>query len=699
MRLRDRMLKIFRDYTEPAGGGHAAPADVQDGHYSVTVPGGDGRVLLGMETEIFPAKQLEAFASFETRAFEARDIKSGKPLVAMTAGRSRCPRISAVGSYQAIKNPHLLRLVDGGIIEWPGEGKQVYTFVFDLPPAKRLLAQGAARGVRIGEDRIIEALIKPVLSVLAELQAANLEHGAITADNIFLAGAEGAEVAILGEGLTSAPFFRHSAVFETAERAMAQPSGRGAGSVKNDLYSFGVCLAFALRGGNPLAGKSDGEVIREKIENGSYNALMEGDRLPSYLAEFLRGVLHDDESARWGLDDALRWLEGRRLSAKQPHNVMRARRPFVFRDKKFWDLRTLAMELAAYPAEAATLIEKDGIDLWIKRNFEDRDLEVRMETFWKKEDGALRERVVAELAQALDPYAPVRYKDLSLFPSGFGTALADAMARGEDVQHYAELISLQLFNGWVNQRYEEIPDAAGTVATFEKCRNFLAQKMQGYGIERIVYMLNKEIVCLSPALRDYYVLGPGHLLMALERLAQRGQKLEPVLDRHMISFISVREPKMIDPYLGHIISHDRGYQIIGILRCLAAIQRRFRIAPAPALARVLLSQIGPAVERFFDRDLRQQVAQRLSEAGTGGNLSALLDLVDAPALVQDDQVRFAQARREFAVLARERAALEQQLSRRSGFALASGRQVAMLVSSVIGLSSVVLTVLYHYFWS
>jgi hypothetical protein len=697
MRLREKIFRIFRDYTEPAGGGKVSAAE--SNHYSVTAAGNDGRIVLGGEVEIFPSKPLDAFASFETRAFEARDMRDGKPFLAMTAGRSRCPRISAVGSYQAIKTPHLLKLITAGIAEWPSETKQVYVFVFDMPPARRLLPLGAARTVRISDERIIAALIQPAVSVLEELNSIDMVHGAITADNIFMAGGEGSEVAILGECLSSAPFFRHSAVFETVGRAMAQPGGRGPGTVKNDLYSLGVCVAMTLRGGNPLVGKSNEEVIREKIENGSYGALIGSERLPAYLVEFLRGVLHDDESARWGLDDALRWLEGRRLSAKQPHNTMKARRPFVFRERKYWDLRSLAMSLAAHISDAVALVEKDSLDLWLKRNFEDRDLEARLETFWKKEDGAMRERVVADLSQVLDPYAPVRFKDLAVFPEGFGTALADAMARGEDVQHYAELISLQLFNGWVNQRYEEIPDASGVVTLFEKCRNFLAQKMPGYGIERVVYLLNKEIVCLSPQLRDYYVLGPGHLLLALERLAQRGQRLEPILDRHMIAFISVRDPKMIDPYLGHIISHDRGYQIIGVLRALAAIQRRFRIQPVPALARILLAQMAPAVDRFYDRDLRQEVARRLATAGDGGNLGNLLEIVDSAAVVQDDQMRFAQARREFALLMRERAGLEQQLSRRSTCGLASGRQVAMLVSSVLGVAAVIVTVLYHYLWS
>lgn len=696
MRLRQKIYNIIRDFAEPVGGGqiHAA----EDEHYRITPAGTDGRILLGEDIELFPQKSMDAYASFETRAFEARHIRDEKPLIAMTAGRSRCPRISATGSYRNIKSPHLLKLAAAGIVDWPGDGKQVYTFVFDKPPARRLMTPGTARTLRISDGRIIPALIEPVVTVLAELQAMDLVHGALVPENIFLAGAEGAELAIVGECLTSAPFFRHEPVYETIERAMAQPGGRGPGTVKNDLYSLGICVAMVLRGGNPLAGKTAEEVIREKIEKGSYGALIEGERLPSHIAEFLRGVLHDEEEARWSLDDAQRWLEGRRLSAKQPHNIMRARRPFVFRDQKFWELRTLAMSIAAHISDAAALMEKDSLSLWIKRNFEDRLLEQRMDKIGQKEEGTIRERLVSDLAQALDPAAPVRYKNLAIFPEGFGTALGDAIARGEDVQNYVEMISLQLFNAWIAQRQTEAGDNSGMVTLFEKCRNFLAQKMPGYGIERVLYLLNKETVCLSPMLRDFYVLGPGHLLLALDRLALRGTPLDAVIDRHMIAFISVRDSKSIDPYLGHIISHDRTYQVLGILRVLSAIQRRFRIGPVPSLARALVPMMGAAVDRFYDHDLRQDVSRRFAQAADSGNLGALLEIIDAQAVVQDDQIRFMQARREFTLLTRERAGLEQQLQRRGVFGLAAGRQVAMLMSSVIGALTVVLTILHYYFW-
>ena len=116
----------------------------------------------------------------------------------------------------------------------------------------------------------------------------------------------------------------------------------------------------------------------------------------------------------------------------------------------------------------------------------------------------------------LQEQAPVRYKGLAVLPSGFGTSLAEAISRGEDIQAYGEMILNQFFNAWVNARFEEIPDGAGIVSLFEKTRGFLTQKTAGYGIERVLYTLNRDTACLSPVLKDFFVLSPDGLLMALE---------------------------------------------------------------------------------------------------------------------------------------------------------------------------------------
>ena len=217
----------------------------------------------------------------------------------------------------------------------------------------------------------------------------------------------------------------------------------------------------------------------------------------------------------------------------------------------------------------------------------------------------------------------------------------------------------------------------------EKCRSALTQKMPGYGIERILYMLNMESPCMSPLLRNHFVLSPGGLLLALEDISKQAGRPDSILDRHMIAFISVREPKMIDPNFGYLNSHSRGQQVIGIARVLASIQRRFSVAAVPGVCNWLISLTAPMIDLLNDRDLRQALSKQVSKLQGSGNLAALLELVDDPVLIKDDAQRFAYAQYEYGALVAEKNQIENALRKSQSFGRATGRQVAMLISCAL----------------
>lgn len=649
---------------------------------------GDGRIMLGRDIEVFPDKPRDDFASFGTKAFEARDRRLSGEQLALLCSPSIVPRVSSIASYKNFKNPNMLKLIEAGIVDWPQDNRQYLCLVFEMPPGKKVMSSPDDHPHLIPPERIVQAMIRPLVSVLLDLRNADIIHGGISPENMFIAGGEGSETIILGECLSSAPFLRQNAYFETVEQGLAQPSGRDPRAAKGDLYALGMSVAMISRGVNPFVKKTPRQILHEKLEAGSYSMVVEEDRVSTEISEFVRGVLQDDASQRWDLDDVARWLEGRRLNPKQPRVHIRAARPFLFKEKKYWDLRPVAQAFAESPAEAAVSIEKDQFDLWIKRNFEDKELLARMEKIWEKEKSSSRERLMAHVCMALDPYGPIRYKDVAVYPDGIGLALAETMALQKEVQNYAEIISSQFAHAWISQRYEEIPDATGMITLFEKCRNFLAQKMAAYGLERVLYILNKEAVCMSPLLLNHFVLTPGHLLMALEDIARRPDRPESVLDRHMIAFISVRDPKMIDPYLGHVISYDRGHQIIGIVRTLDAIQKRYETGPVPGVGSWIISMIEPAVKKYYDRDLVKDIMKRIEKLRDAGYMATILDLIDNDSLRQDDNRRFLMARAEHTKLAAEKENIENQLSKKHIFGVATGRQAAMLLSSVLSAISI-----------
>jgi len=645
----------------------------------------DGRIMVGHDMEILSGKECTEYASPATKAYKAKVRHLGvEEHFALICGCATVPRVTTIGSYKGLKSPHILRLIEAGVIDWRPENCQKFALIYEKPVGKKMIESADAIPHKVSEDHLIPMIIAPAVNALSDFRNIDFIHGAINAENIYMSGMQGTERIILGDCLSSAPSLQQHPLYEMVSRAVAQASGRGPGTIKDDLYALGICVAMAARGKNFMLGKSPQQIIYEKIEHGSYGAIVGRERIPGGISEFLRGILNDDDDdQRWSIDDAMRWLEGRHINPKPSRVILKAARPLIFREQKYLDLRSLAEAFSKNVSDAGVEIEKGQFELWLKRNFDDKALRMRFNDICENEKTAPRDRWIFSVCMALDPFGPLRYKGRSVFPGGLGMALAEAMAQNEDIQIYGEMMLQQFFNDWIGQIFDELPDASGMISLLEKCRSVLLQKMPGYGIERVLYMLNQEVTCMSPVLRDYFVLSPGNLLLALENISQKGTRPDTILDRHMIAFISVRERQMIDSHLGYINSSNKGKQIIGIIRTLAAIQRRFSIGSVQGVGNWLISMTEPIVELFKDHELRQELARAISRLQDNGNLVALLELVDDPILIQDDARRFGIACREYKSLVLEKKAIESYFRKRKYFGKATGRQVAMIFSSVL----------------
>ena len=78
---------------------------------------------------------------------------------------------------------------------------------------------------------------------------------------------------VLGPNVTSPPGYDQQPIFEPLDRAMAQPNGRGLGNSSDDIYALGINIILAFLGYNPVAKISDEDLIKHRLENGSYNAI------------------------------------------------------------------------------------------------------------------------------------------------------------------------------------------------------------------------------------------------------------------------------------------------------------------------------------------------------------------------------------------------------------------------------------------
>lgn len=661
----------------------------------------------GTDYSIDPSAPLPQYSKPHARAFRAVKPESEKKLIALLTGRPVIPRFKQFPVFKSFYAHNLQQYYESGTVYWPEDETTYYACIFEEPRGISAMNRetGEIRlqlGYETAGKPIVARFIEPAVNLLNELKKHNVTHGALNLNNIYMRKENNASV-MFGECLTAPPAYEQSALFEPVGRALADPVARGHATEKHDLYALGICTALIAQGKNPLAGAKRGEIIARKIDLGSFAAITGKERLSPGLSEFLRAVLHDELSSRWSLEDALRWLDGSRMTVKPARAAPKAARAFSFGEYKYSHLRSLVIALARNPNMTAQTLKDKKLLEWLGRNISDKHIIANFERHFGADKNPAEnydssDLMVAHATIALDPESPIRFKTVSVMPHGFGTALAHAVLHGEDIKPYWEILQYQLYAYWFEMQFIHLPEAGSMTHEMEKARAFLKQKMIGRGFERCLYMLCKDAHCLSPMIKDAFIRNGADLLAVYEGLAASGKlpALDNFFDRHIIAFLIVHESQVIEPFVSMIASPQAGRKLTGLAHCFAAIQRKADGKAAPHLVAWFVRNIRPALDKIHDRQLRQRLFDRVQKLKDETHFDSLLDIIDDPEILHEDRRKFLAARAEFRALLQERVGLQRQLSGKQNMGMGTGRQAAMLVSLAMSLLVTALTVLTHF---
>lgn len=616
------------------------------------------------------------------------NAKVAVPIYALVCDDALTPRLLKAANYMSVLNPSLVRLIAHGAMPWPPERKRKYVFIYENKLGQSIMPNDREGGLDWKSDKVMELVVRPIISVLMDLRDKDLIHGGIHPANLFDGGVKSPDRVILGECLSLPAGYHLPVLYQTIERGMTDPAARGMGMISDDLYALGATLAVILRSIDPMRGYTDAQIIAEKMENGSYAALTGKDRFTGAILELLRGLLVDDPAVRWSLDDVKSWLDGRRQTPKQSTRKLKANRPIIFNGHKYLRPEPLARDLAANPAEAVQLIDGGEMDQWLLRAVDDEFLTARIEksVSLSSENGrgpGYPERLVTRLSIALDPAAPIRYKGLSVMPEGIGKALTAAYIRKTDIHLYQEALEQYLVLQWVDMYEQGGIDAAALISKFDACRLFLRQKHLGYGIERCIYLLNPEIYCLGDKIGFYQARSPEDIMFALEALSASPARPALLLDRHVIAFLSVKDRQNIDPYIADLSATEIYHRVMGEVKTLATIQKRSRLQSFPGITKWLMGNLDPVYERIHDRELRKKLKSQIAALAETGDIVKMREKLDNAEMMLSDKRAFRQNMRYYYDLSVEQKSLESKLAKGDIYGRDLGRQVSAVVAFVI----------------
>ncbi len=646
-----------------------------------------GEVILGKGIRIRFNEPLPHLDKGHVKAFRATGSGKGNTnLFALICDKTFTPRISEKNKYIKILNPNLPKLIKSGKVLWPPAKEERYCFVYEDTLGHPILKRddnSAALGWK--PELVMEKVAYPMISLLFDMRNKDLVHGDIWLGNMFDGGIKDGMKVKLGECLSMPASSHLPALYEPVERALASPAGRGAGSYEDELYSFGVSLAIMLRTTDPVAGLSDEDIVERKIEKGSYSTLIGKDRLKGATLELLRGLLYDDPLQRWTLDDVQAWMDGRRLSPKQSPKRVKATRPIVLNEKKYIRPELLAKDLHVNPDEVERLVENGDLDLWIDRAVEDKTIKARVEQAVQEIEGyekgaGYSARLSVLLATALCPEYPMQYKNLSFIPEGFGKFLSHAYATKQDMQPFVDVLRYPFVMNVI--RVRKSGDTMGTLSKFDSCRTFIKQSTLGSGIERCIYFLDPDCPCLSPILQQYYVQTPEEMMDAFEGICASNNP-DVLFDRHVVSFLSIKDRKNIDPYMVDLGSGEHHRRALAQLRILATIQKRSRLGDFPAIANWISQKFEVVYIRFHDAKRRDALKKHIDKLTRGGDLTKMAMLFNDPKIYENDTGYFYQAMSEHKRLRSEKELIKKNLKERKNYGRKTGSQISSIISMIL----------------
>jgi len=554
-----------------------------------------------------------------------------------------------------------------------------------LPGPKLSLAQGAWR-----EQELIACVLQPAAMALCGLLARGLTHRSIHPENLFR---EGPHLPVtLGPFWAAPPGSLQPAVYEPPYMARCLATGRGDGMIADDVYALGVTLLALATGRVPLAGMDEAQVIRRKIELGSYTALTENVALPPLIADLLRSMLAEDPDHRPSPELLLRpeQARSRRVAARPPR---RAQLPLNLKGRDIWSARDLAHEMGLWPERAHMLLKSGAVERWLRRSLGDTQLAMVVEDLTRQpglpeaaEAAEQADLVVMKAVSCIDRLAPLVWRGIAVQPDGVGSALVGATP--EITAALQEIVAAEAVAPYL-ATHERRQELAGPREEAREWHLWLEARGPAGGLRRLTYQMNPMLVCLSPLLAGHIVMRMSDVLPALEAASATADRSRPPIDGHIAAFIAARADGPLTGDLISISSFAGPSERLQVLRLFGRLETRMQPGPLPGLAGWLLQSGFATLEDWRSHKRRAELQDALTKAANAGRIGAMLMLVDDAAAKDADEAGAEAAIARVRELEAALKAIEIDAPQRSMAAQQLGYEVATALGLLATLGAVI----------
>lgn len=597
---------------------------------------------------------LAALSNINSKAYAAID-QGGKhhEVFALALSRQIPYRSTAIERSRQFRHPGYMNLVAAGPVLDPKKKVARLCLIHARPQGLTLAELMAQSPEQVNEKNAIKHWLPALLETVMALHRQGIAHNRINPGTVYIG-----EQVTLGECISEPAGFSQDFHFEAPEKILCHPAGHGHGDFAADYYALGALLAYILTGGR-LFSQSDRAAFTHKLLNlGAYETLVGHREFSSQAEDFLRGTLNEKLYDRWGADQVLSWLEGKKFNLIRPSRPVEAPRPFSFAGQDFFNRNSIAFGLFSRWSSAQGVLRDTQLTRWLSLSAMQPNTARDIERVVKATGGSSRRslgednELVAKTIIKLHPTGPICMQSVSAALDGIGTLLAYSTAHGqsEAVEQIKAMILNDLPNFWMQSQSTPVPEHFGRyLRHMEKLRQNAVNTELGFGDERFLYELNPSLPCQSPLLQSCHVLTLKELLQALDYLAPSLHQQHSLVDRHLAAFITSRleisRPVSFNELESYpeLVHHPK----LVMLKMLAMVYDREKVKPLPGLTAWLAHMLPPLLEHLHSDGIRKKLTEKIRQVAETGNPVKLAEIMVSRDVMQNDRLGFKRAQAKY----------------------------------------------------
>jgi serine/threonine protein kinase len=662
--------------------------------------------------ELSPRYQIQRDArlpSLDTsaaRAYQAVDTEpeqghgSVRPVIAYLYQPGHILPFEALRAFDRFQAPGMVKILDHGVANRPADPGRDFTLITESL-GEQLVGSLVNPFPALSDDQITR-FVRMAMPALREMDSRRVAHRAIRPTNLFYADAARSLI-VLGPPALSPPGQDQPSYLEPLESATADPRARAGNVFSDDLFSLGVTLLMLATGRNPLKDEKPDTVTAKRLDVGSYDALVGGTRLTTTMAEVVRGLLVDSRRERWGISELIQWAaDGKRPNPPRVSQHKVASRPLKIGSDEAHSARSLAFGVSRNWDHAGKLLTSEEFQTWIRRGLADEAVVDRVTKVTRgSTETAHRDRsdrLVLNVLLALDPQAPMRYRQLAFqiegLPNLLLNLLADAEGERDPLADMSNMLANVLWSGWATMQGTLSSEGGRIRSLLERQRPVVITREPGQGLERCLYEMSPAIPCLSPLLAESCVVSLPDLLAALDRLPREAFVEDFLTDRHILAFLASRSTKITDQLLRQAVGRRNALQrLVQQIKMLALVQSSAKTL-TPALTQNLAALLREtAQQEIRGSELKELVLKDLEVAAPQGRIDLLLKTLEESGALEADHRGFEAARAEYGAAKKKLAELKDANSKAEARAGSLGPQIAGLIGMASGLVAIAMMAL------